>query len=348
MINDRRSTFGLVSAARTPSSRRTCSALMTAWSGDMVAGWGYAPPYTQGTPENIGYWFLPIDEGPVDNDLIAIPQSAEHPALGHEFINFFLDQHWRWTTSPGTGTSRRRTRPTPTRDATEGCTRRSTTWAAPAMYVLPGSPSRSCGRRTSRRAIRRAAVAGGRRPLARCLGGIHRRWLAEPSAHHPAFDPPGAPRRDRGEGVHYPRWFWPSFSLPAILWLADPVRPARSTRWCRSRSGPWTRSSEAPLPVYQPWYWSYRAVRRDPRQGLRRRSSARSTSTRSSTCRRKRDLPGPRLRGRLLRRSLRRQAEGAAARAADLAVLDQLPDADARLDQPPRERRVRERSSSYS
>ena len=83
---------------------------MTAWSGDMVAGWGYAPPYTEQAYENIGYWFPADRKGPVDNDLIAIPKNAEHPALGHAFINFWLDTNTRWTTSPGTGTSRRRTK----------------------------------------------------------------------------------------------------------------------------------------------------------------------------------------------------------------------------------------------
>ena len=28
------------------------------------------------------------------NDLIVIPAGAEHPRLAHEFLNFFLDEHW--------------------------------------------------------------------------------------------------------------------------------------------------------------------------------------------------------------------------------------------------------------
>ena len=27
-------------------------------------------------------------------------------------------------------------------------------------------------------------------------------------------------RRPRGEGVWYPRWFWPTFAAPGIAWLA--------------------------------------------------------------------------------------------------------------------------------
>src|SRR5439155_280353 len=62
----------------------------TAWSGDVLAGWEYAAPYTETAYKGFGYWFPADRKGPIDNDLIAIPKNAEHPRLAHEFINFWL------------------------------------------------------------------------------------------------------------------------------------------------------------------------------------------------------------------------------------------------------------------
>lgn len=115
--------------------------LMTAWSGDMVAGWEYAPPYTEAAYENIGYWFPPDRKGPVDNDIIVIPKNAPHPRLAHEFINYMLGfknamDNFSWNAyqppqtkaDPGTLTT------------TEGLYSKVSNWAAPAMYVAPWMP----------------------------------------------------------------------------------------------------------------------------------------------------------------------------------------------------------------
>jgi len=115
--------------------------LMTAWSGDIVAGWGYAPPYDEAAYEAIGYWFPADRKGPVDNDLIAIPKNAEHPALGHAFINFWLEyQHamdnfsWNGYQPPQNQAD------VSTLTSTEGLYSEISNWAAPAMYVSPWMP----------------------------------------------------------------------------------------------------------------------------------------------------------------------------------------------------------------
>jgi ABC-type spermidine/putrescine transport system permease subunit I len=56
-------------------------------------------------------------------------------------------------------------------------------------------------------------------------------------------------------GIHYPRWFWPSFALPGILWLAVffllPLYTVVSVAF--GTIDPIFRS---PVPVYQPWWWT--------------------------------------------------------------------------------------------
>ena len=42
----------------------------------------------------LGYWYPPDKKGLVGNDTIAIPADAPSPRLAHEFLNFFLDEHW--------------------------------------------------------------------------------------------------------------------------------------------------------------------------------------------------------------------------------------------------------------
>ena len=114
----------------------------TAWSGDVVAGWEYTSPATQAAYEGFGYWFPEDRKGPIDNDLIAIPKSAEHPRLAHEFINFWLSfRHamdnfsWNGYQPPQTQAN------VDALTKTEGLySKRSSSWAAPAMYVAPWMP----------------------------------------------------------------------------------------------------------------------------------------------------------------------------------------------------------------
>ena len=57
------------------------------------------------------------------------------------------------------------------------------------------------------------------------------------------------------EGVPHPRWFWPSFTLPASLWLAIlfvlPLYTVISIAF-----GTVDQIFRNPLPVYEPWWWS--------------------------------------------------------------------------------------------
>ena len=63
-----------------------------AWSGDIVGAKYYLP---KGTPEDVlGYWYPEDKRGLVGNDTIVIPKGANSPRLAHEFLNFFLDEHW--------------------------------------------------------------------------------------------------------------------------------------------------------------------------------------------------------------------------------------------------------------
>ena len=70
--------------------------------------------------------------------------------------------------------------------------------------------------------------------------------------------PVGRPRRSRRateEGVHYSRWFWPSFTIPAIIWLAVlfilPLYTVLSIAF-----GTVDQIFRNPLPVYEPLWWS--------------------------------------------------------------------------------------------
>ena len=62
-----------------------------AWSGDMVT----SPFYGQGTTDQVAptlsYW-SPPSAGEVNNDVMAIPRSAEHPVLAHLFIDYILTE----------------------------------------------------------------------------------------------------------------------------------------------------------------------------------------------------------------------------------------------------------------
>jgi spermidine/putrescine transport system substrate-binding protein len=60
-----------------------------AFSGDMAAAASYIPKGT--SVDVIGYWFPPDGRGPVGNDTVTIPRSAQNPVLAHLFVNYLLD-----------------------------------------------------------------------------------------------------------------------------------------------------------------------------------------------------------------------------------------------------------------
>jgi spermidine/putrescine transport system permease protein len=68
-------------------------------------------------------------------------------------------------------------------------------------------------------------------------------------------------RRDRSAsdqrtGVEYPRWYWPAFTTPGLIWLIVffvlPFYVVISVAF--GTVDPFFRT---PLPVYQPWWWSF-------------------------------------------------------------------------------------------
>jgi spermidine/putrescine transport system permease protein len=78
-------------------------------------------------------------------------------------------------------------------------------------------------------------------------------------------DAEAAPRRwkrrdrsasDHRTGVEYPRWYWPVFTLPGLIWLIVffilPFYVVISVAF-----GTVEPLFRTPLPVYQPWWWSF-------------------------------------------------------------------------------------------
>lgn len=116
--------------------------LHQAWSGDIVAGWGYVLEYTQSEYEKLGYWFPEDRKGLVDNDLLAIPTSAEHPVLAHAFLNYLLDfEHamdnfsWNGYQPP------QKQADVDALTTSEGLYSKISDWAEPAMLVPPWMPN---------------------------------------------------------------------------------------------------------------------------------------------------------------------------------------------------------------
>jgi spermidine/putrescine transport system permease protein len=57
------------------------------------------------------------------------------------------------------------------------------------------------------------------------------------------------------QGAWYPRWFWPSFAVPAILWQV--LFFAASFYVILAIAFGTVDFYQNPLPVYQPWWWSF-------------------------------------------------------------------------------------------
>lgn len=72
---------------------------------------------------------------------------------------------------------------------------------------------------------------------------------------------PDEGRRSKGpsrveSGVWYPRWYWPSFAAPGILWLATFFLLAFYVIFAVA-FGTVDPLFRTPIPVYQPWWWSF-------------------------------------------------------------------------------------------
>jgi spermidine/putrescine transport system substrate-binding protein len=58
------------------------------WSGDAVGAYNYWPAATMANYEKIGFWYPSNRVGAINNDLITIPSTAEHPVLAHTFLDY--------------------------------------------------------------------------------------------------------------------------------------------------------------------------------------------------------------------------------------------------------------------
>jgi spermidine/putrescine transport system substrate-binding protein len=61
-----------------------------AWSGDAVGAYNYWPQLTMANYQKMGYWFPANRVGSINNDLIVIPSSAQHPVLAHLFLDWMM------------------------------------------------------------------------------------------------------------------------------------------------------------------------------------------------------------------------------------------------------------------
>jgi spermidine/putrescine transport system permease protein len=74
------------------------------------------------------------------------------------------------------------------------------------------------------------------------------------------LEPKGRRKRKKAatveSGAQYPRWYWPSFTLPAIVWLLVlfilPFYTVLAVAF-----GTVDPTFRTPLPVFQPWWWSF-------------------------------------------------------------------------------------------
>ena len=256
---------------------------------------------------------------------MAIPANAPHPRLAHEFLNFFLDKKWGYENfADWNGYQPPFTSIDPERwSRTAWCRRRSRLAVVAEEDFTQGY-------------MQSELTPEADDDLARRLERDPRRWLAS--------------RRSRGASEHvrerirlaieadgrrYPRWYWPSFTAPGLVWLASlfilPFYVVISVAF--GTVDPFFRS---PLPVYQPWWWSFDTF------------SATLQKFGSGGC----YLPSPLIRtlayvvaasliclviGYAVAYYTARFAgkrTGADPDPADRAVLDQLPDADLRVAEP--------------
>ena len=138
---------------------------------------------------------------------------------------------------------------------------------------------------------------------------------------------------EQRSGVWYPRWYWPSFTLPGVLMLAVlfvlPAYVVLSVAF-----GTVDFENRPARPHYAPWWWSFgRSTRRSASSGKRRDLPGCADPHVRLRCLAT-DLPRPRIhRGVPRRKAATHKADP---HPADLAPVDQLPDAHLRLAGPAR------------
>ncbi len=82
--------------------------------------------------------------------------------------------------------------------------------------------------------------------------------MAEGSAAAPTPGGTAEATADAPTGALYPRWYWPSFTIPGVIWLlllfVLPFYTVLSVAF-----GTVDPIFRQPLPVFQPWWWSFSA-----------------------------------------------------------------------------------------
>lgn len=138
LVNVRTSING--SYARLPKGNYT---MHISWSGDIVAGWGYVPDYTEEEYQTLGYW-VPEDRStaPADNDLLAVGSTGDNPVLAHLFLNWMLDYTQAMTNFSWNGYQPPQKQADPdTLTKEQGAySVGASSWAAPITYVPAWMP----------------------------------------------------------------------------------------------------------------------------------------------------------------------------------------------------------------
>ena len=192
--------------------------------------------------------------------------------------------------------------------------------------------------------IQSELTARGRPDLARRVERDPGRWLAPRRRRGAAKRRRERSASDQRTGVDTRRWYWPAFTASGLIWLLVlfvlPFYVVVSVAF--GTVDPFFRT---PLPVYQPWWWSFSTFTDDAAEVLRAGGVYFDPLIRtlvyvvaaSAICL----VIGYAVAYYTAR--FAREAQGPDPRAAGRAVLDQLPDADLRVAEPAAARRLHQR-----
>ena len=254
----------------------------------------------KGVPPTVLSYWSPESNGVVQNDFFCIGRTSKNPALAHRFIDFM---------------SARRS-PTRTWSTTSATRRRRTRSRRVADQERP-DPEEPHERRRPPRAVRVQPGAAAAQRRGRALLG---RGLVEVQGR---VEPHWASSAGPGDCLR----------CPGVLWLAVFFLIAFYAVIAVAFGNQNTLSE--PVPFWNPLDWNVGYMLGDAREHLERRPVPDRLRAHVRLRRdRARALAPDRLSRRLLRGAPRGSLARPRAAAPDPPVLDQLPDADARLDQP--------------
>ena len=244
----------------------------SSWSGDILAAYVFYLP--KGTsPSVLGFWYPKGGGGMIGNDTIIDPHGRQEPAPGARVPELHARQGHLLL-------ELRELQRLP--DAAELDQSRHT-----RSGRHPGEPRRDprAARVLRRRALPPGTDAAGERPVERRLGRDQSRWIAAPSRSSRDEQRPTKRKKaaslTRDSGVRYPRWYWPSFAAPSIIYLLVlfilPFYVVFAVAFGT------VDIFQNPVPVYQPWYWTTSTLTLDAWTGSSgpRRSTSRPSSARS-------------------------------------------------------------------